>query len=491
MRRVEKNNMLVPVILSGGAGTRLWPVSREEHPKPFMKLADGQSLLQKTFLRAAGLSDVREILTITNREYFFKTRDEYAEIGCSADVTCSFLLEPVGRNTAPAIALGAMKLVAEQGPDTLMLVLAADHLIENLEAFSAAVKVAAEAAEQGVLATFGIVPFAPETGFGYIEVHPDKPVIQGEAMSCHPVRRFVEKPSREMACEYLATGRYLWNSGMFCFKVGNFLRELECHAPSLYQAAKNCWEVTQASAGSIPSVLEIDVGSFSHMPDISVDYAVMEHSGMVSVVPGDFGWSDIGSWGAVSELTRPDEAGNRVVGEAILVDTENTYVQSESRLVAAVGLEHLIIIDTPDALLVADRDRAQDVKKVVEQLKLQSHESYRLHRTVSRPWGTYTVLEEGSCFKIKRIVVNPGASLSLQMHHHRSEHWVVVSGMAKVVNGERELFVNANESTFIPPGHKHRLENPGIIDLVMIEVQSGDYLGEDDIVRYEDRYGRE
>ncbi|MBZ0097395.1 MAG: mannose-1-phosphate guanylyltransferase/mannose-6-phosphate isomerase, partial [Sulfuricella sp.] len=304
------------------------------------------------------------------------------------------------------------------------------------------------------------------------------------------VSRFVEKPTQDVAKEYLATGRYLWNSGMFCFKAGVILQELEIHAPQLHQAALACWEATKEKTGPKDGMVDIDPATFTHVPDISIDYAIMERSENVVVVPSDFSWSDIGSWSAVSDLVRPDEAGNRVVGEAILVDTENTYIQSENRLVAAVGLEHLIIVDTPDALLVANRDRVQDVKKVVEQLKLQAHESYKLHRTVSRPWGTYTVLEDGPRFKIKRIVVKPGASLSLQMHHHRSEHWIVVCGMARVVNGEREIFVNTNESTFIPAGHKHRLENPGILDLVMIEVQSGEYLGEDDIVRFEDVYGR-
>ncbi|MDP2830344.1 MAG: mannose-1-phosphate guanylyltransferase/mannose-6-phosphate isomerase [Sulfuricellaceae bacterium] len=486
--------MLIPVILSGGAGTRLWPVSREAHPKPFMKLADGQSLLQKTFLRAISLAGVSEVLTITNREYYFKTKDEYAGAIAKSPATHTYLLEPVGRNTAPAIALGAMKIAAEHGSDALMLVLAADHLIANLEAFSLSIKNASEAAKQGALVTFGIVPTAPETGFGYIEMDIDPPftweensVAEGKSL---PVRRFVEKPTQELAAEYLASKRYLWNSGMFCFKAGVILRELEIHAPDLYQAARICWDATRTEKDNGAAMMEIESATFTHVPDISVDYAVMEHSDKVAVVPGNFGWSDIGSWGAVSELTRPDEAGNRVVGEAILVGTENTYIQSESRLVAAVGLEHLIIIDTPDALLVADRDRTQDVKKVVEQLKLQAHESYKLHRTITRPWGTYTVLEEGNHFKIKRIVVKPGASLSLQMHHHRSEHWIVVCGMARVVNGENELFVNTNESTYIPAGHQHRLENPGILDLVMIEVQSGEYLGEDDIVRFHDHYER-
>lgn len=478
--------MLIPVILSGGAGTRLWPVSREAHPKPFMKLADGQSLLQKTFLRAAGLPGVSEILTITNREYYFKSKDEYETAAPPTAARPAFLLEPVGRNTAPAIAMGAMKIVAEHGPDALMLVLSADHLIDNLDSFSAAVDAACRSAEGGALVTFGIVPTGPETGFGYIECGD----AAGPATPVRRVSRFVEKPTQDVAREYLATGRYLWNSGMFCFKAGIILQELASHAPKLHQAALACWEATKGKTGAKDGMVDIDPATFAHVPDISIDYAIMERSENVVVVPSEFSWSDIGSWNAVSDLVSPDAAGNRVVGEAVLVDTGNTYIQSENRLVAAVGIEGLIIVDTPDALLVANRDHVQDVKKVVAQLKLQSHESYRLHRTVSRPWGTYTVLEDGPRFKIKRIVVKPGASLSLQMHHHRSEHWVVVSGMARVVNGEQEIFVNTNESTFIPAGHKHRLENPGILDLVMIEVQSGEYLGEDDIVRFEDIYGR-
>lgn len=478
--------MLIPVILSGGAGTRLWPVSREAHPKPFMKLADGQSLLQKTFLRAAGLPGVSEILTITNREYYFKSKDEYETTVAQAAARPTFLLEPVGRNTAPAIALGAMKIVAEHGPDALMLVLSADHLIGNLDSFASAVDAACRSAEGGALVTFGIVPTGPETGFGYIECGD----AAGSTTPVRRVSRFVEKPTQDVAREYLATGRYLWNSGMFCFKAGVILHELASHAPQLHQAALACWEATKGKNGPKDGMVDIDPATFAHVPDISIDYAIMERSENVLVVPSEFSWSDIGSWSAVSDLVSPDAAGNRVVGEAILVDTENTYIQSENRLVAAVGVGDLIIVDTPDALLVANRDHVQDVKKVVTQLKLQAHESYRLHRTVSRPWGTYTVLEDGPRFKIKRIVVKPGASLSLQMHHHRSEHWVVVSGMARVVNGEQEIFVNTNESTFIPAGHKHRLENPGILDLVMIEVQSGEYLGEDDIVRFEDVYGR-
>lgn len=471
--------MLIPVILSGGAGTRLWPISRESHPKPFMKLPDGQSLLQKTFARAAALEGVNEVLTITNREYYFKSRDEYQSARKNfPDVSDTFLLEPFGRNTAAAIALGAMSIAKAHGSDAVMLVLPADHLIDDQAAFAAAVKQAAGLAEQGNLVTFGIVPDAPETGFGYIEA------------DGHAVKRFVEKPSYEAAQEYVDSGRYLWNSGMFCFKAGTVLEQFRIHAPAIYEHALSCWEATRSKTQGNMPMMEIDPDTFAVIPENSIDYAIMEKSDAVMVVPGRFGWSDIGSWNAISDLAVPDEAGNRVVGEAVLVDVGNSFIQSDGRMVAAIGLNNLLIIDTPDALLVADRARAQDVKKVVQQLKLMNHDSHKLHRTVARPWGTYTVLEEGKNFKIKRIVVKPGASLSLQMHYHRSEHWVVVSGTASIVNDDKELLVRTNESTYIPAGHKHRLVNPGLTDLVMIEVQSGEYLGEDDIVRFDDVYGR-
>ncbi|PIQ13476.1 MAG: mannose-1-phosphate guanylyltransferase/mannose-6-phosphate isomerase [Hydrogenophilales bacterium CG18_big_fil_WC_8_21_14_2_50_58_12] len=471
--------MLIPIILSGGVGARLWPVSRESHPKPFMKLPDGQSLLQKTFARAAALDGVGEVLTITNRELYFKSRDEYQFARKDfPGVTDTFLLEPFGRNTAAAIALGAMSVAEAHGGDALMLVLPADHLIDDQEAFSTAVKQAAGLAEQGNLVTFGIVPNAPETGFGYIEA------------DGHVVKRFVEKPSYETALEYVGSGRYLWNSGMFCFKAAAVLEQFKIHAPAIYEHALPCWEATRNKAQANLPMREIDPESFAAIPENSIDYALMEKSDVVMVVPGRFGWSDIGSWNAISDLTVPDEAGNRVVGEVVLVDVGNSFIQSEGRMVAAIGLDNMLIIDTPDALLVADRARAQDVKKVVQQLKLMNHESCKLHRTVVRPWGTYTVLEEGKHFKIKRIVVKPGASLSLQMHYHRSEHWIVVSGTASIVNDDKNMLVRTNESTYISAGHKHRLENPGLVDLIMIEVQSGEYLGEDDIVRFDDVYGR-
>lgn len=471
--------MLIPVIISGGAGTRLWPISRESHPKPFMKLPDGHSLLQKTFERAVALDGVQNVLTITNREHFFKSRDEYEPVKKRfPGAVDSFLLEPFGRNTAAAVVLGALMVAAQHGNDALMLVLPADHLIDDQAAFSMAVKEACGLAEEGNLVTFGIVPDAPETGFGYIEA------------DVHKVKRFVEKPSYEVAVEYVNSGRYFWNSGMFCFKAGVVLEQFKLHASSIFEQALLCWEATSNKSQTNSTMFELDSDTFAAIPENSIDYAIMEKSAVVAVVPGSFGWSDIGSWNAINNLAAADAAGNRVVGEAVLVDVGNSYIQSEGRMVAAIGLDNLLIVDTPDALLVADRSRAQDVKKVVQQLKLMDHESYKLHRTVARPWGTYTVLEEGANFKIKRIEVKPGASLSLQMHYHRSEHWIVVSGTASIVNDDKNLLIRTNESTYIPAGHRHRLENPGKTNLVMIEVQSGEYLGEDDIVRFDDVYGR-
>lgn len=474
--------MIIPVILSGGAGTRLWPVSREGHPKPFMKLADGQSLLLKTYLRAASIGDT-EIITVTNRDYYFMSRDELARARLGGDQSSAFLLEPTGRNTAPAVAMAAFHVFEKHGPDARLLILAADHLIKNEQAFANAVADAADLAAQGFLVTFGIVPDAPETGFGYIEA--GEPTGAGRV-----VKRFIEKPSLDKAREYVSSGDFLWNSGMFCFKAGTVLDELATHAPEVFKACQACWSEMKSRNNDSANMLEIPADAFIEAPDISVDYAIMERSANVAVVPADIGWSDIGSWSAIRDLAEPDTNNNRSLGDAIFIDSKNTYIQSEDRLVAAVGIDNLMIIDTADALLVAHPDKAQQVKDVVALLKKSNHDAYRLHRTVSRPWGTYTVLEEGTRFKIKRIEVKPGGSLSLQMHHHRSEHWIVVSGVAKVINGDHELFVNTNESTFIPAGHKHRLENPGIMDLVMIEVQSGEYLGEDDIVRFQDVYGR-
>ena len=468
---------LIPTILCGGAGSRLWPVSRELHPKPFIRLPDGQSLLQKAFLRGALLPDVEEILTVTNRELYFKTEDDFKEVNRDKLAT-SFILEPCGRNTAAAIAAATLHVANTHGADALMLVLAADHLITDQAAFAAAVASASKLAREGKLVTFGIRPDAPETGYGYIEADGQQVV------------RFIEKPSADKAREYVASESFLWNSGMFCFSVGTMLAAMEQYCPDILNATRACLAQSRHAEGKRFSQLELDAKSFAEVREESIDYAVMEKASSIGVIPCDIGWSDIGSWTAIGNLTAPDADGNRVDGEALLHDVANCTIQSRERLVGAVGVENLVIIDTPDALLVADKSRAQDVKHIYTKLKAAGHEAHQLHRTVRRPWGTYTVLEGGARFKIKRIEVKPGASLSLQMHHHRSEHWIVVSGMAKVVNGDKELFVNTNESTFIPAAHRHRLENPGVLDLVMIEVQSGEYLGEDDIVRFEDNYGR-
>ncbi len=472
---------LIPVILCGGAGSRLWPVSRETHPKPFIRLADGQSLLQKAFLRGAALPDVIEVMTVTNRELLFKTKDEYRPVN-DLKLPTSFILEPFGRNTAPAIAAAALHAAHAHGDDAILLVLAADHLISNQAGFQAAVANAAQMAQGGSLVTFGIEPSAPETGYGYIQVDRNK--------NSNKVVRFVEKPSLDIAKGYLASGNYLWNSGMFCFSAGGLLREMRELCPKVLELTEACLAQSPQTVGVGTNQTELEASSFALAPDISIDYAVMEKSHNVAVVPCDIGWSDIGSWNAIGDLTTADGSGNRIEGDVMLHDATDCYIQADGRMVGAVGVDNLIIIDTPDALLVAHKSRAQDVKHIYAGLKAQGHESHKLHRTVHRPWGTYTVLEEDPGYKIKRIEVKPGAALSLQMHHHRSEHWIVVSGTAKVVNGEQTLMIKTNESTYIPAGHKHRLENPGVINLVMIEVQSGEYLGEDDIVRFDDIYGR-
>ncbi|MGH8420494.1 MAG: mannose-1-phosphate guanylyltransferase/mannose-6-phosphate isomerase [Pseudomonas sp.] len=475
---------LIPVILSGGVGSRLWPVSREAHPKPFMTLPDGQNLIQKTFLRAAALEGVSEVLTVTNRELLFKTEDEYRAVNASS-VALSYILEPFGRNTAAAVAMAALQIKEAHGSDAHMLVLAADHLIQNEAAFAQAVTKAVQLSEKGFLVTFGIKPQYPETGFGYIEAGG---LI--DSSGGLQVARFVEKPDLTTAESYLAAGNYLWNSGMFCFKVGTVIEEFAKHAPDVLSAVAVAMERSRPTHADRYRCLALEQASFGDVPDISIDYALMERSDQVVTVACDIGWSDIGSWNAVSELTPEDENGNRFQGEVLSHGAKNNYVNSEDRLTALVGVEDLLVIDTPDALMIAHKDHAQDVKNIVGQLKKSGHTLHLLHRTVHRPWGTYTTLENGERFKIKRIVVKPKASLSLQMHHHRSEHWIVVSGMAVIVNDGQELMLNTNESTFIRAGHKHRLSNPGVIDLVLIEVQSGDYLGEDDIVRFEDVYGR-
>ncbi len=480
---------VVTVILSGGAGTRLWPLSREAAPKPFMPLPDGETLLGKTAARALALAGASSLLTVTNRDYYFHTKDVYAGLS-PGPADALFLLEPFGRNTAPAVALAALCVEARFGADAVMLVLPADHLIRDQEAFAAAVHTAVATAATGSLVTFGITPTHAETGFGYIECGAQ---VSGEPGVIPVVRaqRFVEKPAAELARQYVAAGNYVWNSGMFCFSAGAILRAFGRYAPAVLDAVKPVW--TMIAARSPRVMLEIDAALFAAVPDISIDYAVMEKAaadGAVAVVRGTFDWSDVGSWQAVSDLTEPDHHGNRGRGERISIATTGTYVHAEERVVATVGIENLVIIDTADAVLIAHRDHLQRVKEVVGELKARGHEAYKLHRTVARPWGAYTVLQDGPRFKIKRIEVKPGASLSLQLHHRRSEHWVVVCGTAEVTRDDKVYRLGANESTYIPVETRHRLTNPGTEPLVMIEVQCGDYLGEDDIVRYDDQYGR-
>ena len=477
---------LIPVILSGGSGTRLWPVSRESHPKPFMVLPDGQSLLQKTFLRAAQFEHAAEILTITNKEYYLKHLAEYESAGnADQNISLSFLLEPFARNTAPAIALAALRIVALHGSDAIMLVMPADHLITPVAAFASACHEAIRLAAANHLVTFGIKPTTAETGFGYIEL--GKQITSFE--HSYYVQRFVEKPSKDVAEMYLTSGSHLWNAGLFCFKASTLLAQFKQHAPELLSAATSCWQASYKDTAQT-TVIDIDAATFSTLENISIDYAIMEKSADITTLACDFNWQDIGSWEAYKQLLESDQQGNTIVGNAILIDSTNNFIQSETRMVASIGIQNLTIIDTPDAVLITHRDRAQDVKQIVSALKSNAHESCMTHRTVIRPWGTYTVLEEGPAFKIKRISVKPRASLSLQKHTHRSEHWVVVTGTANIVNGDKEYLLNTNESTFVPIGTPHRLSNPTDDPLILIEVQTGAYLGEDDIIRIEDTYGR-
>ncbi len=480
---------IIPVILCGGAGSRLWPVSREQHPKPFIRLNDGQSFLQKAFIRGALIPGVTEILTVTNRELYFKTQDEYKEVN-HRGLHTSYLLEPFGKNTAAAIATAALYVHKHHGEHAVMIILAADHLISQQDAFQSAVDKAAELARRGKLVAFGIQPNAPETGYGYIQTDVDSNTIYS----------FVEKPTKNKAQEYIDSGHYLWNSGMFCFTAGQALKHMAQYCSNILDAATTCFNASLTQQSSLSTSIQLEVEPFFQIPENSFDYAVMEPASItffdnqpvssLAVVPCDIGWSDIGSWNALGDLSAPDEQGNRVDGHVLLHETTGCYIQSRHRLVGTVGISDLIIVDTPDALLVANKSHAQDVKHVYAALKTSGHDVHKLHRTVHRPWGTYTILEEGPRFKIKRLEVIPGGTLSLQMHHHRSEHWIVVSGTARIINGDTEQLVTTNQSTYIPAGNKHRLSNPGIVTLVMIEVQSGEYLGEDDIIRFEDHYGR-
>ena len=457
-------------------------MSREALPKPFMKLGDGRSLLRTTLERAGALSSTNALI-VTNRDYYFLSRDELVDTALGKAGRINYLLEPVGRNTAPAIALATLAVAQAHGEDALLLVLAADHLIADQAGFAACVERARALAAEGWLVTFGIAANAPETGFGYIES--GKAVGHGG----FAVQRFVEKPNVERAREFLKAGNYSWNSGMFCFRARDMLAALAEVAPALAAGARANWAKSQQHAVGKDAV-ELDAESFKSLESISIDYAVFEKAKRVAVVPGDFGWNDVGAWPEIAEQFPADPSNNRSSGPALFVDSRDCFVHSHGRLVSVLGLNDTVVIDTPDALLVMPKDRAQDVKQVVAAIKASGDDKHVFHATVARPWGTYTVLQEGPQFKLKRIEVKPECSLSLQMHHYRNEHWIVVSGTARVTNGENVFLLATNESTYIKSGTQHRLENPGKLPLVIIEVQSGQYVGEDDIVRFDDKYGR-
>lgn len=468
--------MLQPVIMAGGSGSRLWPLSRQLNPKQFLRLTSHKvSMLQQTIERLSGI-EITQPLLICNEEHRFLAAEQLRQVGYKQ---ASIILEPVGRNTAPAIALAALQLTAK-GDDPLMLVLAADHLIGDTEAFHQSIKHALPFAESGKLVTFGIVPTKAETGYGYIE--------QGESLDNdgYSVARFVEKPDQATAEEYLASGRFFWNSGMFLFRAKRYLDELKAFQPEILDA---CIKAMQTPTQDL-DFTRINAEAFAACPDDSIDYAVMEKTNDAAMVTLDAGWSDIGSWSALWDVSEQDEQGNVTVGDVLIHDTHNSLIRSESRLIATVGVHDLVIVETKDALLVARKDRVQDVKKIVETLKTNGRPEHANHREVYRPWGIYDSIDNGHRYQVKRITVKPGAKLSVQMHHHRAEHWIVVSGTAQVTNGEKTYLVTENQSTYIPIGQVHSLENPGVIDLELIEVQSGSYLGEDDIVRFEDKYGR-
>jgi len=461
-----------PVILSGGSGPRLWPLSREAYPKQFLPLAGELTMLQATWQRVAPLA-ARGPLVIANEEHRFVAAEQLQQVGTEP---AAIILEPVGRNTAPAIAVAALEATRD-GADALLLVLPSDHVITDEAAFRNAVQAAASAAEAGKLVTFGIVPTGPETGYGYIKA--------ADGQGVRAVERFVEKPDLETATGYVSSGQYYWNSGMFLFKASRYLQELERFQPEMLARSRQAWQQARRDA----DFTRLDKDAFTAVPSDSIDYAVMEKTADAVVIPLDAGWNDVGSWTALRDVSQQDGDGNAHQGDVIAIDCRNTYAYAQ-RLVAMVGLDDVIVVETDDAVLVGKADRMQEVKTVVAQLKAEGRSEATWHRKVYRPWGAYDSIDNGERFQVKRITVKPGGTLSLQMHHHRAEHWIVVSGTAEVTRGNEVILLSENQSTYIPLGVTHRLRNPGKLPLELIEVQSGRYLGEDDIVRFEDTYGR-
>ncbi len=474
------------VIMAGGSGTRFWPLSREKMPKQLLKIGGEDTLIRETVSRVLPLIQIEDIFIVTNQS-LADTINHQLSTKFGRQWDGNFILEPEAKNTAPAIGLAALHL-NRIDPESIMVVLAADHSIRRTDEFLSLLRKAAEAASQDYLVTFGIKPDRPETGYGYIKAGEkiNKAESGGQSVGhVHMVEAFVEKPDLETAKGYLKDGRYYWNSGMFIWKTRTLLSEIEKHQPLLYRGLQDIRSVigTSKEADVIKEV-------FKKLEPISIDYAVMEKTDRAAVIPADIGWSDVGSWTALDDVSERDAAGNIITGNVIDIGSRNSIIYADKRLVATIGLKDAVVVDTSDATLVCSKERAQDVKKVVDELKKRKAEEHLTHRTVYRPWGSYTVLEIGDRYKIKRIVINPGAKLSHQMHNHRSEHWVVVSGTARVTNGDKIYDVHPNESTYIPMSTKHRLENAGKIPVQIIEVQNGEYLEEDDIVRFDDDYKR-
>jgi len=468
--------MILPVILSGGSGTRLWPLSRKSYPKQFLPLVEDISMFQSTVRRLHGLEGSQDPLIICNEDHRFLVAEQLRELEVG---NSGIFLEPVGRNTAPAIACAALAAV-EQG-DPLLLVMPSDHVISDVSSFHSALAVGSEAAEAGGLVTFGIVATRPETGYGYIRRDET-----AEKSGAYPVHEFVEKPDEHTAKGYVASGHYFWNSGIFLFKASIYLEEMARFQPEMLDACTRAYQ----GRGSDLDFQRLEKASFTACPSESIDYAVMEKTALAKVVPLDAGWNDVGAWSALWEVSQHDENGNATRGDILTVETTNCHFHSEHRLIAGVGVSDLVVVETADAVLVADKSKVQDVKAIVEQLKTTGRVESEEHVRVYRPWGNYQTTDENTRYKVKRIVVKPGEKLSLQKHHHRAEHWVVVTGTAIVTRGEDLLTLTEDQSVYIPLGTRHRLENPGKIPLEIIEVQTGTYLGEDDIVRYEDTYGR-
>lgn len=472
--------MIIPVILAGGSGSRLWPLSRQHYPKQLLKLFGDKTMLQQTLLRLQGLENISSPIVVCNEAHRFMVAEQLLEIGVE---DAAILLEPVARNTAPALALAAIQ-ASQSDPSAILLVLSADHMIRDVTVFRQAVTKAVEGAkQQGALVTFGVQPDRPETGYGYIKTstaHTD----QGNSLLA--VEKFVEKPDLATAGEYLKAGCYYWNSGMFVFRCDVFLSELQAKSPEVLDSAS----LAHQAAVKDLDFIRVDIKAFSAAPNISIDYALMEKSHNVQCVPLDAGWSDVGDWRSFSELSEKDQANNSFIGDSIDIGSTNTLVFSRDKLVATLGVDNLMIINTPDAVLVADKSRAQDVKSVIAHIEQQKRNEHLQHREVYRPWGCFDAIDDGDRYQVNRISVKPGASLSLQIHHHRAEHWIVVKGVALVQKDEDVMLLSENESTYIPVGVKHRLSNPGKIPLEIIEVQSGSYLKDDDVIRYEDSYGR-